>query len=227
MRCTLCPPEKYIESSYSFRRRCLTTKWLEVQEDGSLERTFSQYKPDRIAKAIHLIRDPFSNIVSRFFLENEIPGREANNFARTREGFRKYCKSIDTLFAPNEQKMVFLEDDILDVIRKVPCHEDFIRYVEWHNLAFSTADDYHLPTYVLHYEWYTSRYNATVHELLQFLELEQKAEPISFRQSIPYDFFTYTEHAALKEAFQMMASWKTWSHLSPYFENGDAYVVEQ
>lgn len=227
MRCTLCPPEKYLESSYSFRRRCLTTKWLEVQDDGSLGRTFSQYKPDRLAKAIHLIRDPFSNIVSRFLLENGIPGREANNFDRTRQGFRKYCKSIDSIFAPNEQKMVFLQDDILDLIREVPCHEDFIRYVEWHNLAFITADDYQLPTYVLHYEWYSSRYVSTVQELLQFLELEQKAEPLPFIQHNKYDYFTAEERAALKEAFQMMASFKTWKHLSPYFEGEDDYVVQQ
>jgi hypothetical protein len=223
----LCPPEKYSESSYSFRRRCLTTKWLEVQEDGSLERTFAQYKPDRIAKAIHLIRDPFINIVSRFLLENEIPGREANKFNRTRQGFRKYCRSIDNLFSQNEQKMVFLEADILSLIRKVPCHEDFIRYVEWHNLAFSTADDFQLPTYVVHYEWYSSRYNATVQELLQFLELEQKAEPLPFQESKPYAFFTSEERAALEKAFRMMASFKTWKHLSPYFGHGDDYVAQQ
>jgi hypothetical protein len=200
---------------------------LEVQDDGSLERTFSQYKPDRLAKAIHLIRDPFSNIVSRFLLENEIPGREANHFDKTRQGFRKYCRSIDNLFAQNEQKMVYLEDEILDLIRKVPCHEDFIRYVEWHNLAFSTADDFQLPTYVLHYEWYSSRYEKTVRELLQFLELDQKAEPLPFRSNNTYNYFTSEERAALKEAFQMMASFKTWKHLSPYFEAGEDYVAQQ
>lgn len=195
--------------------------------DGSFERTFAQYKPDRLAKAVHLIRNPFSNIVSRFLLESNIPGRAASTFAKSREGFREYCKSIDNLFAVNEQKVIFLDAEILNVIRKVPCHEDFIRYVEWHNLAFNTADDFHLPTLVLHYESYEHRYNATVKELLQFLELEQKAEPLAFQQRNTDDYFTSEERAALKEAFLMMASFKTWRYLSPYFEGDDTYVASQ
>jgi hypothetical protein len=219
MRCAFCPPEKYSESSYSFRRRCLTTKWMKLQDDGSFERTFSQYKPDRIAKAIHLFRDPFSNIVSRFHLELEISGRAASQYDRTRDGFRNYCASIDDLHASNEKKMIFLDDEVLNVIRKVPCHGDFILYIEWHNLAFSTAGDLNLPTFVLHFESYSTRYNTTVKELLQFLELEQKSEPTVFGpELVAYDYFTSDERAALKEAYQLMASAQTWMHISQYFD---------
>jgi hypothetical protein len=31
----------------------------------------------RITKAIYLVRDPFDNIVSRYHLERQLPGREA------------------------------------------------------------------------------------------------------------------------------------------------------
>ena len=218
MRCTLCPPEKYSESSYSFRRRCLTTKWVQEQDDGSYQRIFGEYKTDRVAKAIHLIRDPFDNIVSRFHLDHSIDGRKASLYEKSRDGFRSYCKSIDTLYAVNEDRVHFLDEEILEVIRQVPCHEEFIRYVEWHNLAFSTADDLQLPTYVLHYEWYTTRYDTTVTELLSFLGFDQKlGEPVPFNPSVSYDYFTDEEKLALQQAYEMMSSSQTWTHISQYF----------
>jgi hypothetical protein len=228
MRCTLCPPEKYSESSYSFRRRCLTTKWVEQQEDGTYARVFGQYKPDRVIKAIHLIRDPFHNIISRFHLDYEISGRKANEYEKSRDGFRSYCRSIDTLYSANEDRVHFLDDEILNVIRTVPCHEDFIRYIEWHNLAFSTADDLGIPTYVLHYEWYQTRYETTVQELLSFLALEQKGGTVPFHPSTFYDYFTTEERVALKKAYQMMSSSRTWVHIAQYFEldnHNNAIVV--
>ena len=218
MRCTLCPPEKYSETSYSFRRRCFTTKWVQEQDDGSFQRLFGEYKADRLAKAIHLVRNPFDNIVSRFHLDHAIEGRTASTFEKSRDGFRSYCHSIDTLYSSNEDRMHFLDKEILEVIRQVPCHEEFIRYVEWHNLAFSTADDLSLPTYVLHYEWYTTRFDTTVTELLKFLGFNERVgDPVPFNPSVSYDYFTDEEKLALKHAYQMMSSAKAWTYIAPYF----------
>lgn len=123
----MCPPEKYAESSYSFRRKCLKTKWMDVHEDGIKERVFSEYKPDKLTKAIHLVRDPFDNIVSRYHLERQLPGRLAASYPRTREGFREYCKAIDDLHQANEKRALFLDDDLLETMSIVPCHADFFR----------------------------------------------------------------------------------------------------
>lgn len=123
----MCPPEKYAESSYSFRRKCLQTKWINIKEDGSKERVFSNYKFNKVTKAIHLVRDPFDNIVSRYHLERELPGRTAADFPKTREGFRSYCKAIDNLHKMNERRALFLDDDLLEIMSVVPCHADFFR----------------------------------------------------------------------------------------------------
>lgn len=187
-----------------------------------MKRTFSEYKPDRLAKAVHLIRDPFDNIVSRYHLEQQITGRTAKTFEKSREGFRAYCASVESLHASSEKKVAFLDKEILRLMSKVPCHEDFLRYIEWHNLAFITAADLELETYVLHYEWFTTRYNATATELLDFLELEQQAEPTPFEPGLSYNYYNADEKAALKEAFQIMASPQTWSHVALYFEQSDS-----
>lgn len=222
IRCTMCPPEKYAESSYSFRRNCLKTKWMHVDEAAGInERVFSQYPPDRLTKAIHLIRDPFDNIVSRYHLERQLPGREAAKYPKTREGFRSYCAAIDNLHRANEKRTLFLDDDLLEIMQVVPCHADFFRYIEWHNLAFVTTRDLELDTYVLQYDWYTTRFNETATELLEFLHLpiHEKGELTPFVPGKVYPYFTNNEKRAVQKAFEIMASPVTWKRVKHYFND--------
>ena len=100
---------------------------MEVTKDGTSERVFSEYKPENVTKAIHLIRDPFDNIVSRYHLERKLPGRFAADYPKTREGFRAYCSAIDSLHTENEKRALFLDQDLLDIMSVVPCHADFLR----------------------------------------------------------------------------------------------------
>jgi Sulfotransferase domain len=188
---------------------------------GSRERVFSSYPPDQLAKAIHLIRDPFDNVVSRFHLERQLPGREAAKFEDSREGFRSYCKSIDNAHKANEKRVIFLSDQLLEIMRTVPCHEDFFRYIEWHNLAFFTARDLELDTYVLRYDSYRTRYNETVNELLDFLKLtvHKNGQWVPFYEGYVYsNYFTDNEKRAVAEAFEIMSSSETWKHVRPYFD---------
>jgi Sulfotransferase domain len=188
---------------------------------GTSESVFSTYPPDHLAKAVHLIRDPFDNVVSRFHLQRrrQIPGREAK-FEKTREGFRSYCKSIDNAHKANESSVVFLSDNLLEIMGAVPCHEDFFRYVEWHNLAFVTARDLELDTYVLHYDSYRTRYNETVNELLDFLKLtaHKNGQWVPFIEGVYSNYFTYNEKRAVAEAFEIMSLSETWNHVRPYFD---------
>jgi Sulfotransferase domain len=221
IRCTMCPPEKYAESTYSFRRNCLKTKWVDVQPGGTKKRIFGSYEPEDLAKAVHLIRDPFDNIVSRYHLERKLPGRKAAEYPESREGFREYCKAIDSLHATNEKRALFLDDDLLEIMKTVPCHADFFRYVEWHNLAFVTTRDLEVETFVLHYDWYATRYDQVAQELLAFLELDihKNGELTPFVPGKEYPYFTAEEKLAVKRAFQIMASPQTWRHVQGYFED--------
>ena len=36
-------------------------------------------------------------------------------------------------------------------IQDIPCYNDFIRYIQWHNLAFTTTEDLRLPTMIIYY----------------------------------------------------------------------------
>lgn len=188
---------------------------------GVHERIFSEYDPERLTKVVHLIRDPFDNVVSRFHLEREIPGHVAEQFSEDREGFRSYCRAIDSKHKESEKRVIFLSESLLKILNRVPCHEDFIRYIEWHNLAFVTTRDMMLQSYVLHYDWYATRYTETTKELLNFLKLRihKKGVWTPFIAGNVYsDYYTAEEKQALAQAFKMMSSVETWNHISQYFE---------
>ena len=178
------------------------------------------YSPHRVSKAIHLIRNPFDNVVSRFHLERKV-GKSAQQYPKTVQGFRDFCRALDEDrdLIRQEQKAPFLDASLLELLRHVPCRGDFIRYIEWHNLAFATTSDMELDTYVLHYDWYATRFEKTLQELLDFLELTAVSEPEPFLSGKFYerDHFTLEERQAVRTAFQAMALKTAWQHIERYF----------
>jgi Sulfotransferase domain len=258
IRCSLCSPNEYAETTYSFRRRCLVTKWVEYTDhpvplatnittttvattagvvpppsptSSSSSRTYynvySTYNISQVSKAVHLIRNPFDNVVSRFHLERNDINRTAKNYTPNRHGFLRYCMSIDYKYTTQEIKYLHFQDNpLLQDLWLVPCHADFMRYVEWHNLAFFTTADAEpiASTYVLHYEWYTTRFDTVVTELLSFLQLPRLAAAtpiVPFETNKVYDdYYTMTEKLIVKRAFEFMASRPTWEHVRHYFPDG-------
>jgi hypothetical protein len=137
LRCTECPPEEYAETTYSFRRKCTGTKWLQFDNDNdgkdgggnnsTTHRAIYGHYPslDRIEKAIHLICDPFDNVVSRFHhllstntsstsssssgssssgSDKTMMTYQTQQYPATKHGFLEYCLKIDGLFTRNEIK---------------------------------------------------------------------------------------------------------------------------
>jgi hypothetical protein len=189
-----------------------------VALDGRQVYEAVEYEDRRVTKAVHLIRNPFDNVVSRFHLERH-DGKSATEYASSREGFRRYCQRMNDDLALPETRAPFLDRDVMDVLANVPCRSDFIRYVEWHNLAFATARDMGLDTFVLHYDEYAASFNATVGALLEFLKLDARAEPEPFIPGKEYqDYFTADERDAVRRAFPLLASKTTWKELGRYFE---------
>ena len=159
----------------------------------------------------------FQKVVSRFHLElNEHPGRR--DYDSTRTGFRNFCTHIDNAYRLEESATHILDKPILQRLQDVPCHSDFIRYVQWHDLAFVTTWD--MPELVLHYELYETHFNATLLTLMNFLELPlTHADDVEFIKGKEYiDYFTATEREAVKLAVQELALGITWDNLKHYFE---------
>jgi len=84
-----------------------------------------------------------------------------------------------------------------------------------------TTRDLELEEYVLHYDWYTTRHNETATELLEFLQLpmHENGELTPFEEGKVYPYFTAEEKRAVRKAFEIMASPRTWKHVQHYFDN--------
>jgi len=222
--CERCAPTRYTETTFSFRHRCLRSKWVDQQKNGTTQTVVhGNYPADRVAKAVHLIRDPFDNVVSRFHLEQERHsgqsggGQAGDN--NPRERFRAFCETLNQKHARDERQAVWLEKnaELDELTADIPCRADFFRYVEWHNMAFVTTRDMELETYILHYNWYATRFEETVDELLDFLHLEKRGKVVPFEQGKVYDdYFTADERVRMKIAIRWMASPVLLDQLSRY-----------
>jgi len=199
--CNQCPPEKYVEDINIFANHCFEGSYITKDTNNKAIELKGTYSKDLLAKAVHLIRDPFDNMVARFHLSykhflrnNETDKLEL--YPRSREGFRAFCKQQGRQFYYQERDSKFFSDVFdkvqFDEVKAIPCHADMFRYIQWHNLAFATTWDLNIPTLILHYENYTNNFDETKDMLLEFLNQDEVNEPPLFETGKTYRAVSYT-----------------------------------
>jgi hypothetical protein len=190
-------------------------------QDGGLI-TYASTVPE---KAIHLLRNPFDNIVARMHLsikkrlkKDEWSAEEATA-AKSKEGFQSWCKIVDEKFDDAEKGSPLIDRRVRKLLNDLPCRGDWFRYVQWHNLAIETTQRLNLPVHVLYYENYTKDYDKTVTRLFDFLELPAVKEPLHFIPGKTYsDYFDVKQTRAAKRLVHALATPDCWALLRPYFE---------
>ena len=220
-RCNRCPVSGYLEDHETFLYQCLRSHFIVQDDDGKFLETHDVYDRSLVSKAVHLIRDPYDNVVSRFHLSYN---RFANTnqtemmamYPKSREGFRSWCRDLGEHFNEDEKGSRFYEH--LGDVKDIPCHADFFRWVQWHNHAFTTTWDMALPTLVMYYEDYTTAFEETKNTLLDFLEQKQVHEPPPFVSGKTYrDYFTEDEVKAIAAMLKNLAMEVVWNHTHHYF----------
>ena len=211
-RCEMCGPTEYVENPHLFLSHCLSGR-------ASDEPVAMEYDMALVRKAVHLIRNPLDNVVSRFHLERKLfSDRGDARFSSDRKGFLSFCQLLKDQYGADEINSRWLDPQIYEMIGHVPCFADFIRYVQWHNLAFVVTQDMAIPTFVLHYEKFESNFDETVDELIEFLEVPRKGGTIEFILGKVYrDYFTDEEYVAIRDAIKIMALSTTWDNVQHYF----------
>jgi hypothetical protein len=222
--CFGCPPKHFVQTQAQFRDDCLTSDFLDVF--GGKQK--AMYDASIVDKAVHLVRDPFDNVVSRFHLKRNQKQSNATWLAvypNSIEGFRIFCAYVNTrLHAAEEKVPVVGEKSNVNVLvkyrEKIPCYSDFVRYVLWHNLAIETIDELGIEHMTLYYENYGSNHRETTAKLFQFLGLTLESEGEQFRGTERYyrGYFTSDEIEAVQEMVKDIASKETWNLLSHYFD---------
>jgi Sulfotransferase domain len=215
--CDDCSPrEYYVPSLAAFEQGCLRAET--PNQTGSVH-----YAASVPVKAVHLYRNPFDNIVARMHLavhKRERQGMNVTLFTNSREGLREWCAYLDERFLAEEQN--FFAPDVLKMFQGLPCHADWYRYVQWHNHAYLLLKE-KMPIMDLFYEDYTHRYDATVNDLLTFLELEPRHPAMEFFVGKSYEIFFDAEHkqkaAVLVHSLSLPPVWQRLKrYLEPYLD---------
>ena len=215
--CIECHPSEYMITTKMFQERCLTD-CVHTIEDNKL---YEHYSLSTVGKFVHLIRNPFDNIVSRFHLHKKqllrrISGDSVEYSFNVTE-FRSYCKEQDAMFDAEERKS-WKNVELQTIATHVLCHADWFRWVHWHNHAFHMSRRHrtNISTLVLHYDDYRSEFNQTVQRLLDFLNMTWVQPPVDFYWKDYSEYYTKEERKAAQKFVSLIASNDTLREISRY-----------
>lgn len=245
--CHDCKALASVETPHSFMMHCamadvdvLNTDGAAAmdEDDGEHPRERYTYEYNTIDRAVHLIRHPLDNMVSRFHSdiarllaaagENKTEIGWIQRYTYDSVGFQTYCSDVTD--SHDERKDSHIDQQVLRLIEDIPCHMDIFRYVQWHNLAFiTTNNNLNVPSHVVHYEDYKSNLEGTLKPLLDFLELPDArmtlndvdaSAPAFTSPSEPsyLDYYTTDQRDRIHTAIMMLASPVTWQYLERYFD---------
>jgi len=251
-RCQDCPPREYIENVDSFMHQCLRAPRVVSRQyladnvrdgfkDGEVKEIeispgiltpflMHSYDPKLVQKMVHVVKSPFSNIVSRFHHEykslvHKFDTSENFEYTYDRNGFQAWCQLEDNKYL-EEEKQAY-GDSIFELTKNVPCHAEFYRYVQWHNLAIDTASKLNIQSLAFNYEDFGLNINERVSELLEYLHL-----PLVDQDFMPYhasdvgDHFTDEQMDAVAIFIRALANEHTWALVCgylPYHNLAHAY----
>lgn len=182
-----------------------------------------QYGERLVAKAVHIIRDPTDNVVSRFHLFLKMVSKgmitTKENFSNDKKGFRRWCEQQDSIF--EEEERVVLED-VLPFLSNIPCHADFYRYIQWHNNAFDVIEKMSIPYMILHYEDFALLFNSTKDQILKFLEAKEtrqfKQNSSAFIKGKRYaSYYSTDERKAIHDALTKLGNRETQKHIVSFY----------
>jgi hypothetical protein len=220
--CDDCPPQGYIETTRSFEIACRSGKRAFRNEFGRLVTEPATYETP-VAKAIHMVRSPLDNVVARFHLarntmrfRKNAPRNWQERHPNNRTGFQLWCREMDA--KSQLTTMRWIDDKLKTLLLKVPCHAEFFRYTQWHNLAFQVTHDKKIPTLVLHYREYEENFDVTVNKLLDFLEANHVGQIEPFQKGkVYYSFYSKEQRRNVKRLLRELSSGDTWEALRGYY----------
>ena len=217
-----------------------STQYIDPNNRSNHVKKQSSYEhKDLVKSVIHLIRNPFDNVISRMHHGMKMrqkrlgfSAEQIRRFMESRMGVMTWCTISDKSFwrekqiptkITNKNKLRRIPFDA-DLLLKVPCHSEFFRYVEWHNAAIRMIKQERLPSMIVYYEDYETNYNRTVDSILDFLDLSREAPPLPFKTGKTYRdmFFDAKTQKATKELLKAMASEELWEILREYFPSSSS-----
>lgn len=220
-RCNDCGPSAYLETRESFLMMCSNGARV---TSSNLTKVNVNYNPELVQRAIHLVRNPFNNIVSNFHLERHEKSKKNRHewlakYPNDANGFRRWCKVIDSKYANEEEASRLIPTTITEIFKHIPCHKAFYAFAQWHNLAIRVIDHLRLPSILVYYEDYETNFDGTTERIFQFLELSPVTDIPQFIAGKEYlTYFSSTEVEAAKQLIEAISDRQTWDVIRKYFK---------
>jgi len=202
--------EKCLSGSGYFYEDDTETKIVQIK---------TEYDIGLVSSAIHLFRDPFDNLVSRFHFARKRYKKDPEwleKYPKDSTGFREWCEDIRVKYGEYDE--LYFPEDIMNATNGVPCYADFFRYIQWHNHAWSIIRKLDIPVLILHYEEYQSKFDVSISRILDFLDLPQRSIPEKFHLSNYSDHFSSEERMAATTFMKKIASNDTMNSISRYLD---------
>jgi len=221
--CYDCPPEKYWLPKMHFLIRCVKSS-----RHNELTQEVVHYDSKMVTAAVHLLRDPFSNTVSRFLMFLERTKDEdfdhsnpitKTGYPMTKEGFQQYCKDMDTKFYNDEYQWFLKIPEMNEAMSGVPCRSEFYKYFQWHNLARIAAIEVQKVPYMLvHYNRFIDGFEDELKRMLTFLQLPEISHNVgNHYYNIYYYFYDIDQVNSIQKLAKYMCDDWLYQELEPYF----------
>ena len=233
--CYDCPPINYISRGHFW---FYTTCLMGTKYDPTTKANVNvQYSGELVHKAMHMIRDPFSNIVSRFLKHfkwrsgSTVSSDMIVDITNDKQGFQEYCRRLDEKFYKQEIDMFPEIMGNNTLMKDVPCRSEFYKYTQWHNLAYTATKDMHpMPIITLHYEEYCKDLDGVLNSMLDFIELDDRKPEGSFNLRLPHchnyvNFFDDHQLIAIETFIRHLAEPYLLSKLIKYFNLTNVYIT--
>ena len=122
-------PDAYIVTPRKFLRNCLFGFNGVRSDNGNMTREIVQSSSDLVKKVVHIIRNPFDNVVARFHLDRYFKPKDwLKQYPSNELGFRKWCAALDDDKKALEKHRQ-MDTDLNDALSDIPCRAEWFRYV--------------------------------------------------------------------------------------------------
>jgi hypothetical protein len=215
-----CKMDEYVTTHEVFEEHCrmISDSTHEITEFKSLGIT----PRSDVKKVVHLIRDPLSNIVSRFHFDNEYALNNQYD-GKSKTGFLQWCTLMDDdpkLIAELEETKLITEE-VKASMKDLPCRMEFYKYVTWHNHVETMIWERQYPHLTIYFENYHTAEGRldTANSLAEFMDAQvpQKEFVPSFYTRSYDEYFDKEQKEKLKTFVQTLAFSSTWKLLERYF----------
>lgn len=164
--CLFCHPKLYYNGNFWWK----SAGGVRIV-DGKREKLL--YDPADIEEMIHLIRDPYDNVVARFYsyvglMRNKRPDLKIDElFPLDKNGFQKWCKMQDDGYYKVD--MQWLPENLRKLAKKVPCRQEFIKYARFHSEAYKMARFRKIDSRFMKFDQFAKDQEAAIRSVNDFL----------------------------------------------------------